>query len=102
MNGQELAQFCSSGWLTFLLTFTAGNASKGKSAQKGTEHAALEEERRKAAAAQAAVEDLQRRLAAVEAALAEEREKATAAQQVLAEQRLAAETRPDTKLRSVV
>ena len=22
MNGQELAQFCSSGWLTFLLTFT--------------------------------------------------------------------------------
>jgi pimeloyl-ACP methyl ester carboxylesterase len=24
LNGQELAQFCSSGWLTFLLTFTNG------------------------------------------------------------------------------
>ncbi len=75
---------------------SAGNASKGKSAQKGTEHAALEEERRKAAAAQAAVEDLQQRLAAVEAALAEERQLSAAAQQALAEQRLAAETHPET------
>ena len=52
---------------------SAGNASKQKSTIKGTEHAALEEEQRKAAVAQASVEDLQRRLAAVEEALAEER-----------------------------
>ena len=75
------------------------NIAKGKSALKGTEHAALEEERRKAAAAQSVVEDLQRRLTAVEVALAEEREKATAAQQALAEQRLAAETHPETSAR---
>ena len=37
-----------------------------KSTPKGTEHAALKEEQRKAAAAQAAVEDLQRRLAVVD------------------------------------
>ncbi len=79
---------------------SAGNASKQKSTSKGTEHAALEEEQRKAAAAQAAVEDLQRRLAAVESALAEERQKAAAAQQALAEQRSAAETHPETPERA--
>jgi polyhydroxyalkanoate synthase subunit PhaC len=79
---------------------SAGNASKQKSASKGTEHAALEEEQRKAAAAQAAVEDLQQRLAAVESALAEERQKAAAAQQALAEQRSAAETHPETSERA--
>src|SRR5216684_2336945 len=78
---------------------SAGNASKQKSASKGTEHAALEEEQRKAAAAQAAVEDLQQRLAAVEAALAEERQKAAAAEQVLAEQRSTAATHPETSER---
>jgi polyhydroxyalkanoate synthase len=69
---------------------SAGNASKG------TEHAALQEERRKAAAAQAALEDMQRRLAVVEAALAEERHKATEAQQALTQQRPAAVTPPET------
>src|SRR6266851_7456382 len=78
---------------------SAGNASKQKSTIKGTEHAALEEEQRKAAAAQAAVEDLQQRLAAVEAALAEERQKAAAADQVLAEQRSTAATHPETSER---
>jgi polyhydroxyalkanoate synthase len=77
---------------------SAGNASKRKSASKGTEHAALEEEQRKAATAQAAVEDLQRRLAAVEAALAEERQKAAAAQ-ALAEQRSTAATHPESSER---
>ena len=67
-----------------------------KSTPKGTEHAALKEEQRKAAAAQAAVEDLQRRLAAVEAALAEERRKAEEAQQALAQQRQVAVTRTET------
>src|SRR6266571_5199096 len=67
-----------------------------KSTPKGTEHAALKEEQRKAAAAQAAVEDLQRRLAVVEAALAEERQKAAEAQQALVQQRQAAETRVET------
>src|SRR5260221_9108367 len=75
---------------------SAGNLSKQKSTTKETAHAALEEEQRKAAAAQAAVEDLQRRLAAVEAALAEERQKAAAAQQALAQQRQVAETRAET------
>src|SRR6266851_1963951 len=79
---------------------SAGNASKQKSTIKGTEHTALEEEQRKAAAAQAAVEDLQQRLAAVESALAEERQKAAAAQQALAEQRSAAETHPETSERA--
>src|SRR6266566_2631153 len=79
---------------------SAGSASKRKSASKGTEHAALEEEQRKAAAAQAAVEDLQRRLAAVEAALAEERQKAAAAEQALAAQRSAAETHPEISERA--
>src|SRR5260370_2383683 len=79
---------------------SAGNASKQKSTSKGTEHAALEEEQRKAAAAQAAVEDLQRQLATVESALAEERQKAAAAQQALAEQRSAAETHPETSERA--
>jgi len=78
---------------------SAGSASKRKSASKGTEHAALEEEQRKAATAQAAVEDLQRRLAAVEAALAEERQKAAAAEQALAEQRSTAATHPETSER---
>src|SRR5438876_456809 len=63
---------------------------------KETAHAALEEEQRKAAAAQAAVEDLQRQLAVAESALAEERQKAAEAQQVLAEQRPAAVTRAET------
>jgi hypothetical protein len=75
---------------------SVGNASKQKSTPKGTEHAALEKEQCKAAAAQAAVEDLQRRLAAVEAALAEERRKADEAQQALAQQRRAAVTHPET------
>src|SRR6266852_7232424 len=74
----------------------AGNASKQKSTTKGTAHAALEKEQRKAAAAQAAVEDLQRRLAAVEAALAEERQKATEAQNELTAQPPAAVTPPET------
>jgi len=73
---------------------SASRAPKQKSTIRETEHAALEEEQRKAAAAQAAVEDLQRRLAAAEAALAEERQKAAAAEQALAEQRSAAATRP--------
>jgi polyhydroxyalkanoate synthase len=77
-----------------------GNASKQKSAIKGTEHAALEEEQRKAAAAQAAVEDLQRRLAAVEEALVEERQKAAEAQGALAEQQRAAHTQPETSERA--
>ncbi len=80
-------------------TASAGSASKRKSASKGTEHAALEEEQRKAAAAQAAVEDLQQRLAAVEAALAEERQKAAAAEQALGEQRSTAATHPETSER---
>src|SRR3989442_926750 len=63
---------------------------------KETAHAALEEEQRKAAAAQAAVEDLQRQLAVAEAALAEERQKAAAAQQLLSEQRRAAVTHAET------
>src|SRR3989454_5313448 len=63
---------------------------------KETAHAALEEEQRKAAAAQAAVEDLQRRLAVVEAALAQERQKAAEAQQALTEQQRAAVTHPET------
>ena len=67
-----------------------------KSTPKGTEHAALKEEQRKAAAAQAAVEDLQRRLAVVEATLAEERQKAAEAQQALTEQQRAAVTHPET------
>ncbi len=75
---------------------SAGNASKQKSTPKGTAHAALEKEQRKAAAAQAAVEDLQRRLAVVEAALVEERQKAAEAQQALTEQRRAAVTHPET------
>jgi len=79
---------------------SAGNPSKQKSTTKETAHAALEEEQRKAAAAQAAVEDLQRRLAAVEAALAEERRKAEEAQQALAEQRQATETHLETQERT--
>src|SRR5260221_6062774 len=79
---------------------SAGNLSKQKSTTKETAHAALEEEQRKAAAAQAAVEDLQRRLAAVEAALAEERQKAAAAEQALAEQQSAAEKPPDISERA--
>ena len=75
---------------------SAGNASKQEITTKETAHAALEEERRQAAAAQAAVEDLQRRLAAVESALAEERQKTAEAQQVLAEQRSAAVTHAET------
>ncbi len=75
---------------------SAGNASKQEITTKETAPAALEEERRQAAAAQAAVEDLQRRLAAVESALAEERQKTTEAQQVLAEQRSAAVTHAET------
>ncbi|TMC67139.1 MAG: hypothetical protein E6J21_00310, partial [Chloroflexota bacterium] len=75
---------------------SAGNASKQEITTKETAHAALEEERRQAAAAQAAVEDLQRRLAAVEAALAEERRKAEEAQQALAQQRQVAVTRTET------
>ncbi len=71
-----------------------------KSTPKGTEHAALKEEQRKAAAAQAAVEDLQRRLAVVEAALAEERQKAAEAQQALTEQQRAAVTHPETSERT--
>src|SRR5438876_5676955 len=63
---------------------------------KETAHAALEEEQRKAAAAQAAVEDLQRQLAVAEAALAEERQKAAQAQQALTEQRRAAVTHAET------
>src|SRR5713226_3748548 len=78
----------------------AGNASKQESTSKGTEHTALEEEQRKAAAAQAAVEDLQRRLAVAEAALAEERQKAAAAQQALEVQRPAAVTQPETSERT--
>jgi polyhydroxyalkanoate synthase len=58
--------------------------------------AALGEERRKAAEAQAALKDMQRQLAAVEAALAEERRKADEAQQALAQQRQAAEIRAET------
>ena len=76
-----------------------GSASKRKSASKGTDHAALEEEQRKAAAAQAAVEDLQRRLAAVDSALAEERLKAAAAEQALTEQRSTAATHHETSER---
>jgi polyhydroxyalkanoate synthase len=68
---------------------SAGSTSKRKSASKGTERTALEEERRKAATAQAAVEGLQRQLAVVEAALTEERQKASAAEQALAELRSA-------------
>ncbi|HET8851922.1 MAG TPA: alpha/beta fold hydrolase, partial [Ktedonobacteraceae bacterium] len=79
---------------------SAGSASKPKSTPKGTEHAALKEEQRKAAQAQAAVEDLQRRLAAVESALAEERQKAAEAQQALTEQRRAAVTHPETAERT--
>ena len=79
---------------------SADNASKHKSTTKETTHAALEEEQRKAAAAQAAVEDLQRRLATVESALAEERQKAAAAEQALAEQRSAAETHSETSERA--
>jgi len=71
-----------------------------KSTPKGTEHAALKEEQRKAAAAQAAVEDLQRRLAVVEATLAEERQKAAEAQQALTEQQRAAVTHPETSERT--
>jgi len=63
-----------------------GETFEQKSSTSGTTRAALEEERRKAAAAQAALEDLQRRLATVEAALAEERRKVTLGQQVRAEQ----------------
>ena len=63
-----------------------GETFEQKSSTHGTTRAALEEERRKAAAAQAALEDLQRRLATVEAALAEERRKVTLGQQVRAEQ----------------
>ncbi len=71
-----------------------------KSTPKGTEHAALKEEQRKAAAAQAAVEDLQRRLTVVEATLAEERQKAAEAQQALTEQQRAAVTHPETSERT--
>ncbi len=67
------------------------SASGQKSSTTGTAQAALAEERRKAAKAQAALEDMQRRLAAAEAALAEERRKADEAQQALAQQRQAAE-----------
>ena len=79
---------------------SAGDASKQKSTPKGTEHAALKEEQRKAAQAQAALEDMQRRLAVVEAALAEERQKAAKAQQALTEQRWAAVTQPETAERT--
>src|SRR3989449_7983634 len=72
------------------------SVSKQKSSSTGTAQAALGEERRKAAEAQAELKDMQRRLAAVEAALAEERRKADEAQQALVEQRQAAETRVET------
>src|SRR5256712_10789482 len=67
------------------------SVSKQKSISTGTAQAALGEERRKAAEAQAELKDMQRRLAAVEAALAEERRKADEAQQALAQQRQADE-----------
>src|SRR6266516_2484832 len=67
------------------------SVSKQKSSSTGTAQAALGEERRKAAEAQAELKDMQRRLAAVEAALAEERRKADEAQQALAQQRQADE-----------
>src|SRR6266566_9401153 len=72
------------------------SVSKQKSSSTGTAQAALGEERRKAAEAQAELKDMQRRLAAVEAALAEERRKADEAQQALAQQRQAAATRAET------
>src|SRR5258708_276826 len=67
------------------------SASGQKSSTTGTAQAALAEERRKAAKAQAALEDMQRRLAAAEAALAEERREADEAQQAHAQQRQAVE-----------
>jgi polyhydroxyalkanoate synthase subunit PhaC len=82
-------------------TASAGEAAKQKSTTKETTQAELEEEQRKAAAAQAAVEDLQRRLAAVEEALVEEREKAAEAQRALVEQRPAATTRTGTSEQTV-
>jgi polyhydroxyalkanoate synthase len=63
------------------------SVSKQKSSSTGTEQAALEEERRKAAQAQTALKDMQRQLAAIEAALAEEKRKADEAQQALAEEK---------------
>ena len=72
------------------------SVSKQKSSSTGTAQAALGEERRKAAEAQAELKDMQRRLAVVEAALAEERSKADEAQQALAQQRQAAEIRAET------
>jgi polyhydroxyalkanoate synthase len=80
---------------------TAGHGSKRKSAGKRTEQTELEEERHKAAAAQAALEDLQRRLAAVEEALAQEREKVAIAQRAVAEQRPAATTHTGTSEQTV-
>ncbi len=71
-------------------TASASKDSKRKSSIKESEHAALVEEQRKAAEAQAAVEDLQRQLAAVEAELAEERRRAAE------RQRSADETLPET------
>src|SRR5438034_3701366 len=72
-------------------TASTHSVSKQKSSSTGTAQAALGEERRKAAEAQAELKDMQRRLAAVEAALAEERRKADEAQQALAQQRQADE-----------
>ncbi len=78
---------------------TAGNASRQKSTPNKTAHTVLEEEQRKAAAAQSAIEDLQRQLAAVGATLAEERQKATAAEQALAGLR-STETHSETSERA--
>src|SRR6266487_5594135 len=72
------------------------NVSSKKSSTTGRAQAALLEERRKAAEAQAALKDMQRRLDAVEATLAEERSKADEAQQALAQQRQHTETRAET------
>ena len=80
---------------------TRSSSSRQKGAGKGTEERALQEERQKAAAAEAALEEMRRRLNAVEESLAEEREKAATAQRALAEQQLAATTRPQVSEQKV-